>query len=108
MTQQLPSLEFRAGQGKGKGCIGQHRRLGLLLPTFPAQRKDSPFVTYDSLQSHTAADAFKQRCPRIYRPASRVGNTAIERERFAVELWEEAINLTVILFKSSDLYVRFL
>ena len=76
------------GQGKGKGCIGQHRRLGLLLPTFPAQRKDSPFVTYDSLLSHTAADAFK--------------------ERFAVELWEEAINLTVILFKSADLYVRFL
>ena len=50
----------------------------------------------------------KKRCPRIDRPANRVGNTAIERERFAVELWEEAINLTVILFKSSDLYVRFL
>ena len=60
MTQQLPSLEFRAGQGKGKGCIGQHRRLGLLLPTFPAQRKDSPFVTYDSLQAVDICNALNR------------------------------------------------
>ena len=74
------------GQGKGKGCIGQHRRLGLLLPTFPAQRKDSPFVTYDSLQ---AVDI----CNALNRPGLPL---------------QEPHRLKASLIAGIDVYVRFL